>query len=275
MTQDIIIIGAPRCGTTSLFNWLGQHPSVCASVPKESRFFEAEYHNGPDFFYEKYFPDFSSRKHSIRLTARPQLSWVGFCAQRVKNVSPDAHIIMMVRNPIERAYSGWKLIHDMRPGREPMGFEEFILFNLESFNPGKFDREEDYILNLDPKGGCYYPNVLEAGLYHHNLLRYNELYDRKDITVIDFHEMIASEESSARLVNDILGTTGFKFNDKEFLQEAGWHRPKITEKMDAAAIKENYPMTHEKLRNLYAPDVLRLGSFMGRNLLTDWGMSKC
>ena len=53
---DILILGAAKCGTSSLHAWLAEHPDICMSEPKEPKFFEAEFEQGFDFYRRRYFP---------------------------------------------------------------------------------------------------------------------------------------------------------------------------------------------------------------------------
>ena len=74
MKNFVIIFGAMKCGSTSLFEYLSQHPQVCASKPKEPSFFsKPDWVDGLDRYYQ-YWPDYNPDIHTIRLEASQSYS---------------------------------------------------------------------------------------------------------------------------------------------------------------------------------------------------------
>lgn len=133
---DIIVIGAPRSGTTSLYRYLQQHPQVYMSPLKETRFFAYEgqsvdyrgpadphaYNRDTVTDAETYRELFADRAPG-QLTgeATPVYLYRGDrAAERIQHHVPDARLIAIFRNPVERAYSdflnmvrlGWEPVHD-------------------------------------------------------------------------------------------------------------------------------------------------------------------
>ena len=108
---DFFIIGAPKCGTTSLIYYLAERDDVCISVPKEPHFFSTDlpdYRQIKDIFsYESCF-DYDDNMHKSTGEAS---TWYLFSKEAVKNIleyNPDARIIVMIRNPVEMVESLYK-----------------------------------------------------------------------------------------------------------------------------------------------------------------------
>lgn len=107
--QVLVIIGAAKCGTTSLFRYLSQHPAVCPSVPKEPAYFTDYRHRLAQVDrYEEVWPDFDPAVHrfalegSVGYTTWPEGIGVPV---RMRAYGLRPRLIYLVRDPIERIES--------------------------------------------------------------------------------------------------------------------------------------------------------------------------
>ena len=106
---NLFIIGAPKCGTTSLREYLASHPNIFACAPEEPHFFctdlKGRYNRITEFEYiHKYFHGADTR-HKV---VTDKSTWYLYSKSAVQNIlgfNPDAKFIVMVRNPIDMAYS--------------------------------------------------------------------------------------------------------------------------------------------------------------------------
>src|SRR5438552_2997608 len=113
---DFLIVGAQKCGTTSLYNYLLRHPSVVPALKRSVKFFD----HGPHWakgvwWYRAHFP-FTAGRAADRgrpLTGECTPSYLihPLGAQRVKEAAPDARLIVLLRNPVDRAYSAYHHQH--------------------------------------------------------------------------------------------------------------------------------------------------------------------
>ena len=110
MIANLIITGR-KCGTSGLALSLANHPDFAGAVPKEPLYFEQEY--GDIKGYEKYFQGINEKKKWI-FDARSRLLSTPLVTRRIAQTIPDAKIIVLVRNPIERAFSSWKSNYNIR-----------------------------------------------------------------------------------------------------------------------------------------------------------------
>lgn len=118
-TIDFVIIGAAKAGTTSLASWLGSHPDVCMSNPKETMFFGSPrlFDQGLDYFHSSFFSHYQGE--SLIGDATPAYSnrdrHPG-TPERVFSVNPDARIIYIVRDPLRKVESSWQMHVNLDPG---------------------------------------------------------------------------------------------------------------------------------------------------------------
>ena len=139
MLPNFVIAGAARCGTTSLYYYLKQHPEIGFPDKKEPKFFSAKAqnfpHNGPgdhtvdramvhDFGeYEKLFQNLG-KTQLVGEASSDYLYYHKTSAEEMYSVLGDIPIILCLRNPIDRAYSAYNNL--VRDQRETLGFEEAL-----------------------------------------------------------------------------------------------------------------------------------------------------
>lgn len=103
-----LIIGAMRCGTTSLFTYLAQHPEVAPSTPKEPDFFANDGNWGKGFEWYQTLWDWDPHKHTIALEASTnytKIPGLPNAAERIATIKADFRFIYVLRDPIERIES--------------------------------------------------------------------------------------------------------------------------------------------------------------------------
>jgi hypothetical protein len=115
---NFIIAGGMRCGTTSLNGYLREHPDVAVSTPKEVHFFDVNFGEGLDWYRER-FPG-SDGAHAVG-EATPDYVYHPEAVRRISETLPDVKLIVLLRNPVDRAYSHYW--HNRSRGKEPLEFE--------------------------------------------------------------------------------------------------------------------------------------------------------
>lgn len=108
LPQHVFIVGAQKAGTTALHSYLVQHPMIIAGLGKELGFFhkDAVYAEGIGK-YRYGFPDSPSGTHA--LDATPEYMYHSKSAERIHSFRPDAKIIMLLREPVSRAFSAFNM----------------------------------------------------------------------------------------------------------------------------------------------------------------------
>lgn len=117
---DFVIVGAMRCGTTSLFHWLRAHPQVFVAG-KELHYFDRHYEHGPSW-YRSHFKAASERQLCGEGT--PAYLYLSWARERLAQDLPDARLVVTLRDPVDRAWSHYW--HNHERGVEPLSFEDAL-----------------------------------------------------------------------------------------------------------------------------------------------------
>src|SRR4051794_34667074 len=142
MLPNFVIVGAPKCGTSSLARWLMQHPEVYLVPEKELHFFTGFWDQGIGW-YENCFSPNGQRAIG---EASPSYLADHTAHERMASVIPDAKLIAMVRNPIDRAYSHYWHWRDRKGVKG--SFEEVIAPELAGDPQGLYLRPGRYMEHL-------------------------------------------------------------------------------------------------------------------------------
>lgn len=127
---DFIIIGAQKSGTTTLFKYLEGHPQIYMPPEKEAPFFsdESRYQKGWDWYLQEFFTE--GQPNRLWGKASPQYMAYPCVPERIHEMMPDIKLIAILRDPVERAYSHFKM--NLRRGIEKRPFQEAICDQLEN-----------------------------------------------------------------------------------------------------------------------------------------------
>lgn len=196
----VLIIGAQKAGTTSLFNYLVQHPDVLPPIAKEVHYFDLRYNRGARW-YQGCFPYRRRlRRGAVTLDATPYYLFHPLVPRRVAELLPTVKLIVLLRNPVDRAFSHYQ--HEVRGGREPLPLAE--AFERE---PERLAGEEDR-LRRDP---AYYSvnhhrhSYLRRGHYAEQLDRWVEQFPRSQLMVIQSERLFREPAEVTASVHQFLG----------------------------------------------------------------------
>jgi hypothetical protein len=177
-----IVIGAMKSGTTSLFYYLSQHPALVPSVPKETHFFDGGLVDGVDEYkyglpwYLRHFPLNSQlRGNKQTFEASPSYIYHPLVAARLHETLPDVKMILLLRNPTQRAISHYQ--HKKRSGVEKLPLMEALQVEESRLEP--IIASGDYF-NLNLRHFAY----KARGRYAEQLERYFKLFPREQILVL-------------------------------------------------------------------------------------------
>jgi hypothetical protein len=174
---DLLVIGAQRGGTTSLFRWLGQHPDVVPSLRKEVDYFTRWYQLGPDW-YRAHFP-LRMRRAALTFEASPDYLLHPLAAIRARTLLPDVKLIVLLRDPVDRAFSHHQYFS--RLGIEDLDFESAIDAEPERL-AGETERlADDPFHPLDALNKFSY---VTRGVYADQLERWLDQYPRDRLLVV-------------------------------------------------------------------------------------------
>ncbi len=122
---DFVVIGAQKGGTTTLFEHLRRHPDLLLPADKEAPFFNRPelYERGVETLFSTYFPKPLPAGKLIG-TVTPQYMCIAGCAERLAGAFPSAKLVAILRDPVARAYSHYRMA--VRRGQESRSFDDAI-----------------------------------------------------------------------------------------------------------------------------------------------------
>lgn len=193
---NFLIIGAAKSGTTTLYDWLNRHPQIYMSPVKETNFFALENTN-PDIFKDtvhqgyakdfkttitEYREEFTGVNNEVAIgEASPSYLYYPQAAAKIKHYLPDVKLIAVLRNPVERAYSNF--VHHLRDNLETTtDFSQALELEKERIESNWW-------------WGFHY---LNAGFYSVQLKRYWNIFDREQIKIYLFEDLINNPETTVR-----------------------------------------------------------------------------
>ncbi len=197
-SPQFLIIGAQKCGTTSLYRYLLQHPQVRAASQKEIHFFDFNYHLGLDW-YRSQFPEVSFSDKIITGEASPYYIFHPLAPQRIYQEFPNIKLIALFRNPVDRAISHYH--HEVQLGFEDLPLEDAIAAESDRV-AGERDR-----LETDPTYYSYnhqHYTYLARGIYIEQLHAWRKFFDPQQLLVLVSEEFFADPASGLAKVCQFL-----------------------------------------------------------------------
>lgn len=258
---DYLVIGTKRGGTTSMARWLLEHPDVSSLFPaRETRkgtyYFDVNFGLG-EAWYKSHFPTKLSLAAQAKKKGRPVL--VGeatpyylhapLAAERAFAAAPNAKIIALLRDPVDRAFSHWT--ERTRNEIETLSFEDAL-----AAEPERLAGEEERMLN-DPTYVSFahqHFSYIDQGRYARGLKRWLAAYPADQVRVIRSEDMYADPATVFGETLDFLGLPAYE--PKAF---AAWNmKPK-----DPVA-----PAATALLQAALTQDIAELETLLGRKM--DW-----
>ena len=196
---DFLILGAQKAGTTALYAYLRRHPDITGPSWKEVSYFDRHYARGPSW-YRGNFPNLLRSRGELVGEASPSYLFHPLGPERVKELVPEARLIALVRNPVDRALSHYN--HELALGRESLSFEEALAAEEERLD-GEVER-----LCADPRyfSRAWWSHTYKArGRYAEQLERWLEAFPREQLLILPSEELLAEPEQAHARVLEFLG----------------------------------------------------------------------
>jgi hypothetical protein len=186
---NLFIVGAAKAGTSSLYHYLAQHPDVYMAPMKEPHFFSQI---RPDPSLEAFFPHIADEAdylalfaaagaEKVRGEASTSYLWDPDVADAIWQRRPDAKIVAVLRNPIDRAYSHYW--NDVREGIEHRSFADAVSEEVAG-PPGRWGVSSLYV---------------DGGFYAERVKRYLDRF-HQNVLVLFFEHFVADIPGTLRAV---------------------------------------------------------------------------
>lgn len=244
---NFVIGGAQKAGTGTLDAIFRRHPQIQMASIKETHFFDDETRdwNAPDYSALDAF--FQSRDDRLRGEATPITLYWRPAIRRLRDYNPDIKIILILRDPVTRAFSNWQ--HEYSRRRETLPFSEAIR--------GGRSRVRAEAVTEGLQRYCAY---VERGLYGEQLAYLVEHFPKRNIHCEIFEELFGDRSAGLQRIAKFLGIGDF-FGD-------------IPELRINAAHDYTYPSALSGddiayLVALFRDDIAVLEAALGRSI-TEW-----
>jgi tetratricopeptide (TPR) repeat protein len=193
---DYIIIGSQKSGTTSLENYISQHPQVLPAVKKETHFWYRDFDKGIEW-YLAHFPPIPKNLNYLTGEATPNYLENWQSASRIKEAFPNIKLLLIIRNPIDRAFSQYN--HWLRLRWENRSFEAAIKSEIEMLakNPENPVGDKKY---WNQTG-----NYLGRGIYLEFIKKWLEIFPREQLLILRGEDLYQEPSLTMKEVFEFLG----------------------------------------------------------------------
>ena len=286
---NFICVGAQKAGTSTLYHLLKQHPNICLPKEKETHFFlngSDKYDRGLAWYSNHFFNKCS--QNSIVGEISPGYIYMPYIPKRIlKDIGKDIKLIFMLRNPIDRAYSGYLMTK--RIAQEPLNFSEAILeeknriSHSETYQKmysyadrGFYAKQIEHYLQFFPIENMFFI-IMETDLLANTEKTLYDLCDFLDIPSYDFNTNVkhnpAKEPKNKMLMHFLYSENFMKLRKiLKYLLPSKKLRNQVKymlNHINLKKIKKRVPIddsTYTRLQNLFYEDIKQLETITGKEL---------
>lgn len=237
---NFIIIGCQRCGTTSLYTYLAQHPQILTPIKKEMDFFSWHFDRGINW-YLAHFPPMPAGEQFLTGEASPSYFDSREAPERLYSVFPEAKLIVLLRNPVDRAISQFYRLTDLN--WEARSLDRVISDEIERLN-----QNPEYIIGEEPG------NYLARGRYIEFIKNWRTFFPREQLLILKSEDFYAGAATTVKQVLEFLGLPEYQLSEYQNANP-GSYQP----------VNQS---VRDWLRDYFRPYNQQLEEYLGRKL--DW-----
>lgn len=247
---DLIIIGAQRSGTSSLYSYLIANPAIERSHVKEVHYFDSHFQRGI-LWYRAHFP---MARHleslaralgskTIATEASPYYLSHPLAPHRVRGVLPQVKLVVLLRDPVDRALSHYHL--SVRKGTERLSIEDAI-----EREPERLAGEHERLLAvpLSNSAGHRRHGYVARGQYAEQLERWLSVFPRDQLLILNTAGLFDDPNRVLRRICEFAGVV---------------HRPMPSYNVRPSRTYPDYSAVRARLREHFAPHNERLWELIG------------
>ncbi len=193
---NFFIVGAPKAGTTSLYNYLNEYSEIEMSTIKEPNFFSDKALQDQKLYYQKkriktieeYHALFEKDGLVLRGEASVSYLFYNDVPKSIFKYNSSAKIIIMLRNPIDRAFSHYLMDYNL--GLIKDSFDEIV-----------------YNLSKDDKANLFFQQYIEVGQYTKQIKRYKKVFAKDNIYFVDYDDFKNETSTVVHNIAKFLGVS--------------------------------------------------------------------
>jgi hypothetical protein len=238
-SPGVLLIGAQKGGTSSLYRYLIEHPDIGAAFTKEVHYFDVQYEQGMNW-YLAHFP--FRGQAAVTGEASPSYLFHPAAPQRVKETLPQAKLIVLLRNPVDRAYSHHQM--NVSKGVEPLSFEEAIAAEPERLRKLEAGTDEEWRV-------ASFVSYLRRGLYTEQLQRWLAVFPPERFLILKSEAFFQRPDEAMQQTLAFLGLPPWRVDRYDVYNPGAYDTMR--------------PETRARLREYFAPHNRQLYDLLGRD----------
>ena len=184
---DFLVLGTQKGGTTTLQHLLSQHPCIFLPPKKELHYFSKHWEQ-PTAWYANHYVEARPEQRCGDIT--PFYLFHPQAPQRIHNLLPDAQLIVLLRDPVERALSQY--FHSLRLGLETLPLDEALAAETERLATGELQHLQEH-------------SYVSRSCYLEQLDRYLSLFSPQQLLVLKSEALFSDPTSTWRQIESFLG----------------------------------------------------------------------
>lgn len=245
---DFVIIGAPKCGTTSLHELLTQHPHVESGLRKELGYFTHHFDKGIEWYRAQFLPPmWKNGQRSVTGESTPSYFFDRSVPEKMAKVIPQARLIALLRNPVDRAYSNYQ--QNVRTVKETRTFEDAIKAEMKWLlgkEGGVSEQKPDASVGRTPA------EYLQRSIYVDHFTHWLKYFGNEQVLVLKSEDIFERELDTLKIVLNFLDLPDW---EPEVLEKRNKNQGHYKQEMD--------PVTRRQLEDFFEPHNRRLYEYLG------------
>jgi Sulfotransferase domain len=265
---DFIIIGAQRGGTTSLYYYLTEYAGILSALHKEVHFFDDHFTSGMRWyrgqfptFLQKYSVERTGKRRGLTGESSPYYLFYPHAPKRVKAALPKVKLIVLLRNPVDRAYSHhWLATYE---GHETLSFEKAIKCEAE-----RLAGEEEKML-ADEHHQSYnhrHYAYLSRGIYVDQLRNWMSYFPKEQFLILKSEDFYSDPLTTVKQTLEFLEVPGTALDTRKDFKQYREPTPKGYRNIQKP--QEMDRDVRASLVEYFQPYNASLYNFLGRDF--DW-----
>jgi hypothetical protein len=188
---NFVVIGAQKAGTTALYDYLADDPAIGLSDVKEVHFFDDESQDWAAPDYGAYHAHFPADGPAIRGEATPIYIYWPNALERIAAYNPAMRLILLLRDPVERAWSNWRMETSRGVETNPFGW--------------CIRRGRQRLFQAEPWGHHREFSYVERGFYAAQITRLFEVFPREQVLILRAEDLRADPNPVLGRISAFLG----------------------------------------------------------------------
>ena len=190
-----LVVGTQKGGTTALYDYLRRHKKLQLSKKKEVHFFDTDENFSGEIDYDVYHRNFRRNDQKIYGECTPIYMYWNGSVERIQNYNSEMKIIIVLRNPITRAFSHWNM--EFQKGRDDLTFSEAIRV------------EEERLQEIYPLQHRYF-SYIDRGYYSKQINNIWTYFPKDQVLILRQEDLKKDVKRTLDSISEFLGVSRFE-----------------------------------------------------------------